>query len=151
MPSVLIIAKPYDAEVMRSALVSAGFSASVWDMISDPVERLQDERPDAVILALQLPGRSGVPVLDAVRALSHGNDVPIVLVTDSSSEVSTLGDAVRLGADQLLLRPVNPSQLLAKLGAVLDLDTPEPPPIRPASTLIPPPRTGEGSPVAASY
>ena len=74
MPSVLIIAKPYDAEVMRSALVSAGFSASVWDMISDPVERLQDERPDAVILALQLPGRSGVPVLDAVRALSHGND-----------------------------------------------------------------------------
>ncbi|MCA9666166.1 MAG: DUF4388 domain-containing protein [Myxococcales bacterium] len=143
MPSVLIIAKPYDAEVMRSALVSAGFSASVWDMISDPVERLQDERPDAVILALQLPGRSGVPVLDAVRALSHGNDVPIVLVTDSSSEVSTLGDAVRLGADQLLLRPVNPSQLLAKLGAVLDLDTPEPPPIRPASTLIPPPRTGE--------
>ena len=50
MPSVLIIAKPYDAEVMRSALVSAGFSASVWDMISDPVERLQDERPDAVIL-----------------------------------------------------------------------------------------------------
>jgi two-component system alkaline phosphatase synthesis response regulator PhoP len=73
------------------------------------------ERPDLIVLDLNLPDRDG---LDVCRALRRESDVPIVMLTARVEETDRL-IGLELGADDYITKPFSPRELVARVRAVL--------------------------------
>jgi DNA-binding response OmpR family regulator len=108
-----------DDPTIRSALIRALTSRGhAVDSAADAMSGLRQmvaDPPDAVVLDLGLPDLSGERLLPMIRAVT---DVPVVVATARDDE----GLVVRLldaGADDYVVKPFDPSQLEARLRAVL--------------------------------
>jgi two-component system alkaline phosphatase synthesis response regulator PhoP len=75
----------------------------------------RDERPNLVVLDLNLPGMDG---LDLCRALRRESDVPIIMLTARAEEMDRL-IGLELGADDYITKPFSPRELVARVRAVL--------------------------------
>jgi DNA-binding response OmpR family regulator len=73
------------------------------------------DRPDLVVLDLNLPEMDG---LDVCRALRRESDVPIIMLTARVGEVDRL-IGLELGADDYIVKPFSPRELVARVRAVL--------------------------------
>lgn len=73
------------------------------------------EKPDLVVLDLNLPGRDG---LDVCRALRRQSNVPIIMLTARSEETDRL-IGLELGADDYITKPFSPRELVARVKVVL--------------------------------
>jgi len=83
--------------------------------------------PDAVVLDVMLPGADGFEVCRRLRVFSN---VPIVMLTARSDDLDVVA-GLEAGADDYLVKPVQPRVLEAKLKAVLRRAAPTAPPGRP--------------------
>jgi DNA-binding response OmpR family regulator len=72
-------------------------------------------RPDLVVLDLGLPGRDG---LDVARSLRRTSNVPIVMLTARGEETDRVV-GLELGADDYVVKPFSPRELVARVRAVL--------------------------------
>jgi DNA-binding response OmpR family regulator len=79
------------------------------------VRRLREDAPDLVLLDLAMPGSDGFAVTGQVRA---AGDTPILVVSGESSEEAKVR-ALRLGADDYLVKPFGKRELLARIEAVM--------------------------------
>ena len=114
--TVLVVEdEPKIREVVRDYLVDAGFSVTT---AADGPAALASARavgPDLVILDLGLPGLDGI---DVARELHRRAPVPIIMLTARGDEVDrVLG--LELGADDYLVKPFSPRELVARVRAVL--------------------------------
>jgi DNA-binding response OmpR family regulator len=75
----------------------------------------QAEQPDVVVLDVGLPGMSGFEVCRRLRAIS---DVPILMLTVRGEEMERL-KGLELGADDYIVKPFSPLELVARTRAVL--------------------------------
>ncbi len=75
----------------------------------------RQERPDLVVLDLNLPGMDG---LDVCRALRRETDVPVIMLTARAEEADRL-IGLALGADDYITKPFSPRELVARVRAVL--------------------------------
>ncbi|MFZ0546457.1 MAG: response regulator transcription factor [Candidatus Promineifilaceae bacterium] len=75
----------------------------------------RDERPDLVVLDLNLPGMDG---LDVCRTLRRESSVPIIMLTARVEEMDRL-IGLELGADDYITKPFSPRELVARVRAVL--------------------------------
>jgi len=75
----------------------------------------RNERPDLIVLDLNLPGMDG---LDVCRALRRESDVPIIMLTARVEETDRL-IGLELGADDYVTKPFSPRELVARVRAVL--------------------------------
>ena len=73
------------------------------------------DRPDLIVLDLNLPGMDG---LDVCRALRRESDVPIIMLTARVDETDRL-IGLELGADDYIVKPFSPRELVARVRAVL--------------------------------
>jgi DNA-binding response OmpR family regulator len=107
------------AELVRSYLDSNGFKVTVetrGDLVLDTVRR---ENPDLIILDLGLPGRDGFSVCKELR---QHNAKPILMLTARDDNIDqVLG--LELGADDYIIKPVEPRVLLARINALLRRST----------------------------
>src|SRR4029434_10763533 len=71
--------------------------------------------PDLVVLDLGLPGRDG---LDVARSLRRTSNVPIVMLTARGEETDRVV-GLELGADDYVVKPFSPRELVARVRAVL--------------------------------
>jgi two-component system KDP operon response regulator KdpE len=74
-----------------------------------------DRRPDAVILDLTLPGIDGLAVLERLRSFT---DAPVIVVTGREDADDKLA-AFDAGADDYVVKPFDPRELVARLNATL--------------------------------
>ena len=77
--------------------------------------RARGERPDLIVLDLNLPEMDG---LDVCRALRRESDVPIIMLTARVEETDRL-IGLELGADDYVTKPFSPRELVARVRAVL--------------------------------
>ena len=75
----------------------------------------RDEKPDLVVLDLNLPGMDG---LDVCRALRRMSDVPIIMLTARVEEADRL-IGLELGADDYITKPFSPRELVARVRVIL--------------------------------
>ena len=108
--------EPKIVDVVRDYLTAAGFAVSVATDGATALEQARAVPPDLVVLDLGLPGIDG---LDVARALQAADPpVPIIMLTARSDEVDrVLG--LELGADDYLVKPFSPRELVARVRAVL--------------------------------
>ena len=114
--SVLVVDdEPKIVEVVGDYLRSAGFSVTSAADGEGAVASARARPPDLVLLDLGLPGLDG---LDVARELRRASPVPIIMLTARGEEADrVLG--LELGADDYLVKPFSPRELLARVRAVL--------------------------------
>jgi two-component system alkaline phosphatase synthesis response regulator PhoP len=105
-------------DLIRYNLERAGFKVQVSSDGEAGLRELFASRPDAVVLDLMLPGRSGLEVLKELREEATTRDLPVVVLTARSAEMDKLL-GFEHGADDYLTKPFSPRELVARLKALL--------------------------------
>jgi DNA-binding response OmpR family regulator len=113
---VLIIEDDLDAaNVLEAYLKRDQFQTSSASSGNRGLELAFSWKPDIILLDVMLPGMSGNDVLLALRRRS---DIPVIMITairDGSDKIS----ALRFGADDYVVKPYNPGEVVARVHAVL--------------------------------
>lgn len=103
------------ANVVRGYLEQAGYSVVVAHDGPQAIAAFRREKPNLVLLDLNLPGMDG---LDVARALRKEFSVPIIMLTARVEEADRL-IGLELGADDYVLKPFSPREVVARVRAVL--------------------------------
>ena len=89
------------------------------------MRRIRDDHPTLVILDLSLPRVGGLDVLRSVRDGRTGrSDTPIIVLSGRSGETDRIV-GLDLGADDYLVKPFSPGELVARVRSVLRRTSPE--------------------------
>jgi len=116
--SILVVDdEPTIAEVVGRYLERAGYSIRSAGDGRRALELAREEPPDLVVLDLMLPGIGGLELLRRLRERERER-VPVVILTakDHPSERVT---GLQLGADDYVVKPFSPAELVARVDAVL--------------------------------
>ncbi len=103
------------ARLIRDYLEQAGFTVLLAGDGNAAIQIGQAAKPDLVVLDLGLPGRDG---FDVTRELRRTSEVPIVVVTARGEETDRI-IGLELGADDYVVKPFSPRELVARVRAVL--------------------------------
>ena len=116
MSTVLVIEDEQElSNVLRAYLQRAGFDVLIADRGDQGIDLWQDNKPDMVLLDLNLPGMDGI---DIARKIRQTDDTPIIMVTARVDEVDRLL-GLELGADDYITKPFSPREVVARVKAVL--------------------------------
>jgi DNA-binding response OmpR family regulator len=85
----------------------------------DVVERVAQQRPDAVVLDVMLPGRSGFDICRDLKFRRDTNLIPIVMLTAMQGKDAEQS-GLRVGANRYLSKPFEPDELLNRIREALD-------------------------------
>ncbi len=99
-------------------LARAGYRVSTASNGTEALRAAREERPDAVVLDLMLPGASGYDVLQELRRMDETREVGVILLTSRREEVDRIR-GLSLGADDYLTKPFSPAELTLRVGAIL--------------------------------
>ena len=103
------------SELVSRYLESNGFRVTVTDGGDQVVEQVLRDCPDLLILDLGLPGQDGLSIC---RQLRPAYPNPILILTARANDIDhVLG--LELGADDYVIKPVEPRVLLARINALL--------------------------------
>jgi DNA-binding response OmpR family regulator len=116
--SVLVVDdEPTIAEVVSRYLERAGYDVrSVGDGPA-AVQEVDQRTPDLVVLDLMLPGIDGLEVMRRIRGPARPNMAIILLTARGEESDRVVG--LRLGADDYVVKPFSPAELVARVDAVL--------------------------------
>lgn len=101
-------------QLLQLVLESRGFDVRVATNGDEALEMLKIERPDVILLDLMAPKKEGLEVCRRVRASSHADHVPLVVLS-AKSDAQTRFQAMKAGADDYLVKPIRPSDLVKRL------------------------------------
>lgn len=103
------------AAIVRDYLTAGGFGVRTVADGAAALAVARADRPDAVVLDLGLPGRDG---LDVLRELRRDGDVPVLILTARGEETDRIV-GLELGADDYVVKPFSPKELVARVRAIL--------------------------------
>jgi len=109
--------EPAIADVVSRYLQRAGYETAVAGTGRDALGQAQDTPPDVVILDLMLPDIDGLEVMRRLRRNSSRSDAIILLTARGEESDRVVG--LRLGADDYVVKPFSPAELVARVDAVL--------------------------------
>ncbi|MGI9606516.1 MAG: response regulator [Acidimicrobiales bacterium] len=115
MTVLVVDDEPRITRLVSEYLVQAGFRVIEAGDGAQALRRFDAESPDAVVIDLGLPEIDG---LDVVRTIRASSDVPIVILTARSDETDRVV-GLELGADDYVVKPFGPKELVARIRAVL--------------------------------
>jgi two-component system KDP operon response regulator KdpE len=106
---------PQIRRVLRTALVAQDYEAIDARNGEEAIERLREEKPDLIILDVNMPRMNG---LEACRAIRSTSDIPIIMLTVRDAESDKI-QALDAGADDYVTKPFSSPELLARIRAAL--------------------------------
>ncbi|HXN72070.1 MAG TPA: response regulator transcription factor [Candidatus Acidoferrales bacterium] len=112
--------EPQIRRVMRTTLTSHGYSVVEAASGEEALERIRAERPDLILLDVNMPGISGLETCTEIRSSS---DVPIIMLTIRNGERDKV-QALDAGADDYVVKPFGVQELMARIRAALRRSAP---------------------------
>jgi len=103
------------ADIIAFTMRHAGYEVIMAHDGQKALDRWRTESPDLIILDLNLPKLDGMAVCQQIRALS---DTPIIILSVRGEEEDVV-KGLKLGADDYMVKPFSPRQLVARAEAVL--------------------------------
>jgi two-component system response regulator ResD len=107
--------EPTIAEVVSRYLDRAGYATATAGDGLEAVRIAIERKPDLVVLDLMLPGMDGFQVLSRLR---EDGDAAVILLTAKGEESDRIV-GLRRGADDYIVKPFSPAELVARVDAVL--------------------------------
>ncbi len=114
--------EPQIVKVLKAYLEKAGYQVVTTSDGKTALSIFQRERPDFLILDLNLPGMDG---LDICKAIRRDSNVPILMLTARVEEADRL-IGLELGADDYVLKPFSPREVVARVKTIFRRAAAEP-------------------------
>ena len=115
-PRVLVVDDdPQTLRLVRDALTEAGYDPLVTGEHEGLGQVLAKEKPALVLLDFMLPGTDGVELMGRVPGLS---DVPVIFISGYGRD-ETVARALEAGAEDYVVKPFSPTELVARVRAAL--------------------------------
>lgn len=112
---VIVEDEPSINEVVSLYMKRAGYSVVSFTDGQAALNALTRQMPDLVIMDVMLPGMDGFAL---TRRLRDYSDVPIILLTSRREETDRIA-GLELGADDYVVKPFSPGELVSRVRAVL--------------------------------
>lgn len=103
------------ADELEDCVSQAGYQTAHAANADEAIRTHERFRPDLMLLDIGLPGGDGLSVLATIR---RRFDTPVIIITGQDDEVTKLA-ALRVGADDYIIKPFNPSEVVERVRAVL--------------------------------
>lgn len=113
---------PRITDLLRRVLAYEGYTIAVAATGDEALDRTLEHPPDMIVLDIMLPGMDGLEVTRRLR--TAGDTVPILLLT-ARDAVSDRVAGLETGADDYLVKPFAPEELVARVKALLRRSQPE--------------------------
>jgi two-component system KDP operon response regulator KdpE len=107
--------EPQIRRVLRSTLASQGYVITDAKTGEEAVESVRKNKPDLVLLDVNMPGMGGI---EACREMRRGSEAPIIMLTVRNAEKDKVL-ALDAGADDYVVKPFGIEELLARIRAAL--------------------------------
>jgi len=115
---LLLVDDDHAFRVFTSALLRQdGYEVVVAGDGKEAVSALREQRFDLMLLDLRLPGTDGLRIVEALRLWGEG--IPILMISGFGTVESAV-EALHLGADDFLTKPVEPDVLSARVAELLE-------------------------------
>jgi DNA-binding response OmpR family regulator len=116
MKRILIVDdEPQIGEVVSAYLRQESFDTVIKGTVASALSEIETHRPDLMLLDITLPDGSG---LDVLRKGAEGRRIPTIMLTARSEEVDRIV-GLELGADDYIVKPFSPREVVARVRAVL--------------------------------
>jgi len=102
------------ADLIELQLKLAGHTAEVLYSGDKVKTRIQDNRPDIIILDVMLPGQDGFAIMQSIRTLS----IPVIFLT-AKDRIEDKVTGLKLGADDYIVKPFAAIELITRIETVL--------------------------------
>ena len=101
---------------LSELLTRKGYAVRTAENGDDAMRRLDDDRPDLILMDVVMPGRNGFQLTRTITRDVRFADVPVIICSSKSQETDKLW-GMRQGARDYILKPVDADDLLAKIRA----------------------------------
>jgi putative two-component system response regulator len=116
---MIVDAEPINIKVVQKYLQGHGYSNFVTTTdATQVIELLRTQHPDIVLLDIMMPEVSGIEILHQVRTDRQLSRIPVVILT-AVGDARIKQKALELGATDFLTKPVDPSELVLRVGNAL--------------------------------
>lgn len=105
---------PTTTAIVRAVVAQNAMSCEVARDGREAFERAKEIVPDAIVLDVNMPYRDGFEVLAALRGEPRTASIPVLMLTSVQQEADVVR-GFRLGADDYVIKPFNPMELLARI------------------------------------
>ena len=120
-PQILVVDdNEQNRALARATLEDENYRVVLAASGAEALKLLEADPPDCVLLDVRMPGMTGFEVCAKLRELPQGADVPVVFLT-ALRDVETFDEALRVGGDDFLTKPVRPTELVLRVQAALRL------------------------------
>jgi DNA-binding response OmpR family regulator len=106
-------------DLLQYRLEARGFAVLVARDGGEALAMAESELPDAIVLDAMMPVMNGEQVLRSLRASDRARDIPVIMLTARRQERDIVG-ALELGANEYMIKPFIPEELIARLTRLLD-------------------------------
>lgn len=110
--------EPPVQELINYTLRQAGMEVVAVTNVGDALAALREELPDAVLIDWMLPDRPGLTLARELRESPRTADLPLIMVTARGEETDRV-KGLDQGADDYVVKPFSPRELVARIQAVL--------------------------------
>ena len=119
MANVLIVDdSPTEVHVLKGILEQGGHAVSSADNAEAGIKAAKATKPDVILMDVVMPGMNGFQATRALTKDPETQHIPIIIVTTKDQETDRVW-GLRQGAKDYVTKPVEGSDLLAKVQAVL--------------------------------
>ena len=118
MPTPLVFVVDDEAPIqrfVRAELEAQGYRVLTAGSGPEALERIEEDRPDLVVLDVMMPGMDG---FETLRRLREHSSVPVIMLTARGGDLDKVR-GLQAGADDYITKPFNPEELTARIAAVL--------------------------------
>lgn len=122
-------------QLLSAMLAGQGLDVTVASSGQEALARCAEATPDLIVSDIEMPGMSGLELLQILRGDPRRRDIPVIMLT-RRGEMADVVRGLRLGADDYVSKPFKVPELLARVQAKLDR-----PPV-PADRIASDPQTG---------
>ena len=105
-----------ELHVLSELLTKSGYAVRTAENGEEAMRRLQEEKPDLILMDVVMPGQNGFQLTRAITRDPQFANVPVIMCTSKNQETDRVW-GMRQGASDYVVKPVNPDELLAKIKA----------------------------------
>ncbi len=105
-----------ELHVLSELLTKKGYQVRTAENGEEALKRLQEEKPDLILMDVVMPGQNGFQLTRAITRDPDFANVPVIICTSKNQETDRVW-GLRQGARDYVVKPVNAEELLSKIKA----------------------------------
>ncbi len=118
-PIVLIVEdQPINAKLLQRSLERAEMKVEIAYNGRDCLRRIQDRKPDVILLDIMLPGMSGLQICQELKSRKDTQTIPVLFVTAKANREDKIS-GLALGANDYITKPIDAEEVVARIRAHL--------------------------------